>query len=469
MEIENLLSSLDNDQILLNTAKNLEKYVGPENKITLEILNRLIALPHKPNFLLRIAALILLENVDFKKSVHLLVLIFENCSIQERFRFINEMSKSKFYVQRMCVPYLIRLFWFDTIDFMELFERVEKNEPVYKEVKKSTTPELKEIILSLLNDEVEYIIKKTILVLTENLLNILNRGEIEEIIARITKESFNLQPMIVNLCLLIAKDDFPLDNWKVRINYAKLCHNFLNPRVLTLAEDESEEVRICLSNNLMNIKKNDELVAILLTDKNPFVKSNVIKYLCLTNQNIPNDIINESWEVKLSLLKNCQSLKYIDLVIGTINSLKDSKNWRVRKSVLDFCYKILLENKQLERNEMFIPIKEVFLSFIYDKVSEIRNALKNYVLEFEVEDNFIRKVLLSPNFKYRMIIIKYIVKNKIIWGIKELSRDILEIRKELINEVNNYEINEDILNILHEMINCEEKEIKDLIENIINQ
>lgn len=469
MEVQSLLSSLDTQKLTFNSIKELEKFVGPEDKTTLLILEKLLTLPHKPSFLLKIGTLILLENIDLKLSLLFLIQVFENCSFSEKIRFLNETVKSKYYILRLSVPYLIRMFWFDKIEFCELFDCVSKNQPIYLAWKEKDATELSEIVKLLLKDQIDHVIKTTILCLTENLLNILNRKEIEEIIENLQHHSLSLQSLVVNLSLLIKKDDFPLENWKLRINYAKLCYLFDNPRVFLLSKDVIEEVRIAFAINLPKLKHDEELIQILLKDSNSIVKAKTIEYLCLSDREVPNEIINECWEVKLAFLQNIKSLKNFDLVINTINSLKDHKNWRVRKTVLLACNKILLKNQQFIENDFFKKIKEILLTFLFDKVSEIRNLVSEFILNYKLEEDFIKKVLLNRKFKHRKGILKYCVKNKLIFAIKKFSLDITEIKKELIEEIKKIEINNEIYNILEEMMNCEDKEIQQKISEIIKE
>ena len=203
MNKEAILNHLSNRANYIQSINKIEQLIGPDDNQTSVILECLLNTTKSPLFL-RPASLILLEGIDFKKNLLLLLLIFQECSSSEIEKFLFELSRSKYYVQRLAVSYLIRIFYFDLPDILRsedsFFQRIEtlhhsvcNNRPFFDisildgEIKQSFQ-EIKLIVLPLLQDEIEYVTKTSILVLGEFLKFIFDNSEIKSFANIISKE-----------------------------------------------------------------------------------------------------------------------------------------------------------------------------------------------------------------------------------------------------------------------------------------
>lgn len=452
-----LLEDLADPLTYHQTIRSIEAKIGTSDSDTRLILTCLAAQPYKGSMLLSLCSLILLENVDFEKTTELINSIFNQCNQVEISNYIKLLQNSKFYLHRLAVPYLIK-------------NRELENTKIY--------------LKNALEDTVEYVVRTAIMSLKD--YNVLPFTE-EEILeyAKVMLESGSdyLESNCVDLLLLVDRRTeligriLASGSWRTKLSLAQKMHFFafdIRDVALELAKDSEDEIRIVLAQNfnMMNSDLTKDLVDIMVGDENPIVRSYCIEQICKNKSPLPDKVIFESWEVTLTLLKSVNKrLNFEEITFPIISSLKNHKNWRIRKTIVETCHSILTEGNEKRT-------KDIFFQFFFDKVSEVRSKVSSCLLDLigKIEcHSYVENILKTGAYKNRLALVNCCVKMDEHYGtnyVRTLAKDSVScVKLALLDELKDTKsLSTEILLIINEMVVAKDEELSkkalDFLSNI---
>ncbi|KAL0265751.1 UNVERIFIED_CONTAM: hypothetical protein PYX00_011466 [Menopon gallinae] len=455
--LSRLLEDLSDPLIYHQTIRSIETKIGTSDSDTRLILACLAAQPYKSSMLLSLCSLILLENVDFDKTVELINSIFNQCNQIEISNYIKLLQNSKFYLHRLAVPYLIK-------------NRELENTKTY--------------LKNALEDTVEYVVRTAILSLKDyNTMPFTESEVLEYATTMFESGSDYLEPNCVDLLLLVTHRTALVDkilasgSWKTKLSLAKKLHFFAfdtRDVALVLARDSEDEIRIVIAQSFNRFECDlaRELVDIMVGDPNPIVRSYCIEQICKNKSPLPDKVIFESWEVTLTLLKSVNKrLNFEEITFPIINSLKSHKNWRIRKTIVETCHAILAEGDE-ERT------KEIFFQFFFDKVSDVRSKVSECLFDLigKIEcSSYIENILKTGAYKNRLALVKCCVKMDEHCGtnyVRTLAKDGVScVKLALLDELRDVKsLNTEILLMINEMVVSKDEELSrkalDFLANI---
>lgn len=455
--LSRLLEDLSDPLTYHQTIRSIEAKIGTSDSDTRLILACLAAQPYKGSMLLSLCSLILLENVDFEKTVELINNIFNQCNQVEISNYIKLLQNSKYYLHRLAVPYLIK-------------NRELENTKTY--------------LKNALEDTVEYVVRAAILSLKDYSALPFSEGEILEYAKTMFESGSDyLESNCVDLLLLVGHRAELVDNilakgsWRTKLSLAKKMHLFafdIRDIALELAKDSEDEIRIVLAQNFNKLDSNlaKELVDTMVGDTNPIVRSYCIEQICKNKSPLPDKVIFESWEVTLTLLKSVNKrLNFEEITFPIISSLKNHKNWRIRKTIVETCHSILMEDDEKRT-------KDIFFQFFFDKVSEVRSKVSSCLLDLigKIEcSSYVENILKTGAYKNRLALVKCCVKMDEHYGtnyVRTLAKDSVScVKLALLDELKDAKnLNTEILLIINEMVVSKDEELSkkalDFLSNI---
>ena len=409
----------------------LQTLVGVSDSLTEQVLQKVENLPRIPSYL-PIYNLLLLERYE-----NTVLLIEEVMKVSLDLEYLNYLQRSKFYLQRKSVPFII---------------------------KNLTFADKANILRISLKDEICDVVKEAMMSIIHS--NPFTEDELLDIAIELSKNKYiAIKVLAADLTVLIEKGSFLLSdmirstNWRLRLKIASL-YPKLKPedqiRVsLELKKDHVDEVRIELSKSLKGMEHLD-----LLDDPCEFVRSfylsNIIDHI--DDQFDLKKLLNDnSWEVKKVLL-NLKGEAFKKITIPLIRNSTENVSWRIKHEIL------CLVEKNIETEFTSKLLLSFLIKNLKDKVNEIRikaqeilcKIIKRYawVNEFFYE---IESLATNSNYLYRIsavpIVIEYDIKFKTVIGKALYDDPVVNVREKVIDY-----IKENNLNISYDSNSCQEYE-----------
>lgn len=409
----------------------LQTLVGVSDSLTEQVLQKVENLPRIPSYL-PIYNLLLLERYE-----NTVLLIEEVMKVSLDLEYLNYLQRSKFYLQRKSVPFIIKnLSFADKANILRIS----------------------------LKDEICDVVKEAMMSIIHS--NPFTEDELLDIAIELSKNKYiAIKVLAADLTVLIEKGSFLLSdmirstNWRLRLKIASL-YPKLKPedqiRVsLELKKDHVDEVRIELSKSLKGMEHLD-----LLDDPCEFVRSfylsNIIDHI--DDQFDLKKLLNDnSWEVKKVLL-NLKGEAFKKITIPLIRNSTENVSWRIKHEIL------CLVEKNIETEFTSKLLLSFLIKNLKDKVNEIRikaqeilcKIIKRYawVNEFFYE---IESLATNSNYLYRIsavpIVIEYDIKFKTVIGKALYDDPVVNVREKVIDY-----IKENNLNISYDSNSCQEYE-----------
>lgn len=357
----------------------LQKQIGVTEELTDYVLNT-ISLCKPSSTYLPIYNLLLLER--YEATVPMIKQVMDMYFDME---YVFSLQKSKFYIQRLCVPYIIN-------------DIPEAQRKIFLKIS------LRDSICVVVKEAVKCIVQK----------NPYNKEELLEIaIDLFGSRRISTRILCIDILVLIGESrhllyDILRENcWRMRLRCAqhlnKFNENDQDLIISLLKNDEIVEVRSNLAANLHSLSH-----MYFLNDESEFVRSayllNIINKI--QDQTIFDKILSDqSWEVRKVLL-NLRGEWFKKITIPLIKTCTSNVKWRTKIEVLD-----LIEN-QIQDNFVARLMTEFMIKTLYDKVYMIRlkaqailiKMIGKYDWMYEFIES-IEKLVKSDNYLYRIIVV----------------------------------------------------------------
>lgn len=381
-------------------AKEVQALVGISEELTDNVLYKLKMQPPSKEFLTTYS-LLLIER--FEEAVLLVIKAMEEELDPD---FLYSLQQSRFYLQRMAVPIIIR-----TLTF----------------------PERKALLRKGLKDPICEVVKQTVNSIRSNCP--FDNTELLEIAVELFKSKYTAVKILsVDALAMIKESCFLLSslvtstNWRIRLKVAsrfpEFNHDDQYKVLLELKKDHIDEVRVELSKGIKGLEHLD-----LLSDPCELVRANYLNNIIdvITDEQILATMMQDSsWEVKKILL-GLKGEMFKNVTIPLIKNSTENVSWRIK-------YEIMSLIDERVSNEFASKLLMTFLiKNVKDKVCEIRRKAQrilvkiirhyNWVSEYFLE---IESLVSNTNYLYRIsavpIAIEYDLKFKTELG-KALKHD----------------------------------------------
>lgn len=357
-------------------AAGMQLRVGVSDELTDEVLRAVQA--HPPSqALLPVYNLLVLER--FEATVPLIRAAMDR---QPDLEYITSLQKSRFYVQRRCVPYIAAAI------------PPEERKTVLR-------TSLRDPICAVVSEAVGAILKSSPF----------SSDELLGIAADLYGSRYTTTRMLSVDILILIQESRPLlldvlreNNWRMRLRCASLLGRF-NPGdqeriVAELRSDHVDEVRAALARNLHTLDHID-----FLGDPCDTVRANYLANVVnmIDDQAIFSRITaDESWDVRKILL-NLRGEWFRKITIPLIKTSTENVKWRTKIEVLD-----LIDNQV---GDSFVSrlMASFLIRALHDRVCEVRRRAQAVLLKIiaaydwcaEYADE-LRAAAGSENYLYRI-------------------------------------------------------------------
>jgi hypothetical protein len=354
----------------------MQTLIGVSEELTNQVLYRVKNLPQTSTFL-PVYNLLLLERYETT-----VLLIQEVMKTEVNLEYLSYLQKSRFYLQRKAVPGIIKDLHFES-----------KKCFLINSLKDDICEVVKEAVLSIQHDNPFN--NDDLLEISINLFK--NKYSAIKVLA------VDLLVLIKQGSFLLI-DFIKSTNWKLRLRVATLYPKFnLEDQIKISSElkkDHVDEVRIELSKSLTSLEHID-----LLEDPCEFVRAHYLENIidiAGDQYDFKKLLEDSSWEVKKVLL-NLKGDNFKKITISLIRSSTENVSWRIKHEILclvdsnvhnEFASRPLLGFLIKNLNDKVCEVRQ--------KAEEIlSNIIKNYnwIDEYCYE---IETMATNPNYLYRV-------------------------------------------------------------------
>lgn len=377
------------------SISEMQVLVGLNEDLTDKVLCRVRSIPSSPA-LLPVYSLLLLER--YEAAIPLIESVLQQELDME---CIDRLQGSKYYIQRMSVPCIIKALSFSR---------------------------KKDILRTSLQDPICEVVKEAVRSIREN--NPFNDDELVEIAIDLFKSKYtSVRVLSVDILALVGGSSFLLmdalksNNWRLRLKVASCLQKFGpedRKRVVgELVNDHVEEVRIELSKHLKTL---DHLE--LLRDPCELVRSNYLGNVVglIEDERVFKWVVEDkSWEVKKVLL-NLKGELFKKITIPLIRHSTEGISWRTKHDILG-----LIEQK-IDNEFVSKLMMGVLVRHLRDRVCEVRaksqQVLVKIIKKYGWVDEYyyeIEAVAHCSNYLHRISVVPVAVEYDMRMG-TDLSR-----------------------------------------------